>query len=47
MVTVIREKKCPRCGNVILDLGLTDDEGALCYTCYRKAAANKKEPQEA
>ena len=47
MVTGLREKSCPMCGNVILDLGLAGDEGALCYACYRKVAASKKEAQEA
>ncbi|MGI6129455.1 MAG: zinc finger domain-containing protein [bacterium] len=43
----IREKKCPMCGNSILDLGLSGDEDALCFACYRKVAADKKEAQEA
>jgi len=47
VVAGLREKSCPMCGNVILDLGLTEDEGALCYACYRKVAAQQKEAREA
>ena len=43
----LREKNCPMCGYVILDLGLSEDEGALCYACYRKVAAQQKKVQEA
>ncbi|MFY9188548.1 MAG: hypothetical protein WAO22_04735 [bacterium] len=43
----LKEKSCPMCGNLILDLGLSGDEGALCYACYRKVAAQQKKAQEA
>ena len=43
----IREKKCPMCGNTILDLGLSGDQDALCYACYRKVAAGKADKKEA
>lgn len=36
------ETTCPLCGAKIFDLNLTDEEGLLCYNCYRQLSSGDK-----
>ncbi|NLP18210.1 MAG: hypothetical protein GX376_03840 [Firmicutes bacterium] len=38
----LRETTCPLCGAKIFDLNLRDEEGLLCYNCYRQMATRDK-----
>ncbi|NLJ34557.1 MAG: hypothetical protein GX349_08210 [Firmicutes bacterium] len=36
------ETTCPLCGAKIFDLNLSDEEGLLCYNCYRQMASQNE-----
>lgn len=36
------ETACPLCGAKIFDLNFSDEEGLLCYNCYRHMASRDK-----
>jgi DNA-directed RNA polymerase subunit RPC12/RpoP len=38
----LQETSCPICGAKIFDLNLSNNEGVLCYNCYRNLATKEK-----